>query len=186
MLWGWAWRRQDPTPTPFSHAPNWTSHRLLQGWQLNVCSDNAPFFFFFFFPPFSHLASPGNVGVQGCSVVWENCLCNSLHWKLYHQQYNTSCLSNDLLCRIIPKWRTIFIMRLKWPATSSRLDHSKCGLIQRIHYGVGGGVRIQILIQCWNKKEIKLPKTDKKQSKLKPPKCSVKVLFIIGFNLIWV
>lgn len=69
--------------------------------------------------------------------------------------------------------------------TSSRLDQCKCGLKNdsedTLWWWGGGGGDTNTNFNSMLEQEIELPKTGKKQSKLKPSKCSVKVLFIMGF-----
>lgn len=63
--------------------------------------------------------------------------------------------------------------------TSSHLDRCKCGLKNDSEDTLWGG-DTNTNFNSMLEQEIKLPKTGEKQSKLKPSKCSVKVLFIIG------
>lgn len=63
--------------------------------------------------------------------------------------------------------------------TSSRLDQCKCGLKNDSEDTLlGGGGDTNTNFNSMLEQEMKLPKTGKKRSKLKPSKCSIKVLFI--------
>lgn len=140
-----------------------------------------PFFFFFFFFKFRSCIWLLKVMSEFRAAVW----CEKTAYAtVCIGSYITSSITCHvyqmiLLYRIIPKWRTVFSMRLKWMDTSSHLDRCKCGLKNDSEDTLWGG-DTNTNFNSMLEQEIKLPKTGEKQSKLKPSKCSVKVLFIIG------